>query len=119
MTWDLIAKNSQPWKALEQMFYIERTADVKELKQEQTCHVRGIKWSWIMVDSRYCTCVQTHRMDSNSVPHGLWAIMIFHCRFIPCNKCPSGGDVDNTGGCACGMVREYMGILCTILSILL
>lgn len=57
-----------------------------------------------------------------SVNYGHWVIIMYQYRFINCNKCTilvSG--VDNGAGAACvgAGSREYIGNLCTFLSILL
>lgn len=68
--------------------------------------VKVFFYDTIMVDTYHYMFVKTYRMYNTilrvnrKASCGLW-VMIYHCRFIDCNKCRTLlQDIDNRRGCA-------------------
>ena len=73
-----------------------------------------------MIDTYHYTFVKTHRMyNTKSELSELWVIMMCPCPFIHCNKCITLVGMLITGKAMHVWGRKYMGILCTLLSVLL
>ena len=64
--------------------------------QRSFTSVKNTLYDTMRMDTCHYTFVQTHRMYSHNVNHGLWVITTCQCRFVSFNKCTTvAEDADN------------------------